>query len=174
MTATASGLVTNEVARKNGGMPSWAVLGVGVNHEGKLVLYWPYTSDIDGERFLTRFIVLRTPYVSCDVTRIHMTDDQRAYPHDHSRTFWSWKFGWYAEEVYDNPAGLTSVRHIRHRKLGIHRLRYTQAHSITAVSPHLVTVTFLGPKRQPSSYWTPTGKQSTGMGVDIKNQEEWG
>ncbi|HEV2175229.1 MAG TPA: hypothetical protein VGR71_16770 [Nitrospira sp.] len=162
--------VTSKVERKNGGMPNWCVLGVGVNHEGKLVCYWPYTSEIDGERFLTRFIVVRTPLASVDVTRIHMPDDQRKFPHDHSRTFWSFKFGWYAEDVFYDKADLSLTRHVRHRRLGVHRLKYTQAHSITEVSPKLVTVLFLGPRRQKSNYWTPNGLQSIGMGVD---QDEW-
>jgi hypothetical protein len=161
--------VSNKVERKNGGMPNYAVLGVGVQG-GKLGTYWPYTSEIDGKRFLTRFIVFRTPWLGLDVTRVHMADDQRAYAHDHSRTFWSWKFGWYAEDVFTDPADLAVMRHTRHRKFGIHRLRYDQAHSITHVSPRLVTVLLTGRRRQPSSYWTPEGKQSTGMGVD---QADW-
>lgn len=162
--------MTTKVERKGGGMPNWCVLGVGRNHEGDLIRYWPYTSEINGERFLTRFIVFRTPLASIDITRIHTPDNQRDYPHDHSRTFWYWKWGWYAEEVYDNPFDLTSKRSIRHRRFGIHRLKYTEAHSITAVSPRLITVLFLGPRRQASNYWTPQGKQTIGMGVD---QDNW-
>jgi hypothetical protein len=151
-------------------MPGWALLGAGIDAEGSLRLYWPYTSDINGERFLTRFIVFRTPLASVDVTRIGRADDQRKYPHDHSRTFWSWKFGWYAEDVYDDPADLTVKRHVRHQRFGVHRLRHTQAHSITEVSPRLITVLFLWRKRQKSNYWTPDGLQSTSMAVD---QEPW-
>jgi hypothetical protein len=169
-TATPAALVTPEVKRKNGGMPDWAFLGAGTDHEGRLRLYWPYTSDVGGRRFLTRFILFRTPWASMDITRISMADDQREYPHDHSRTFWSWKWGWYAEDVYDDPDDLARVRHVRHRRLGVHRLRHDQAHSITEVSPHLVTVLFLGRRRQKSSYWTPEGKQTTGMAVD---QDIW-
>lgn len=167
-----TGQVTNTVTRKHGGMPNWAVLGVGVDHEGKLKVWWPYTSDIDGERFLTRFIFFRTPLASADITRIHMDDTDRPYAHDHSRTFWSLKFGWYSEWVHSDPENLDRKKHIRHRRFGIHRLRYTQAHTITEVSPRLVTVLFLGPHRQASNYWTPAGKQSIGMGVD--QPEEWG
>lgn len=163
--------VTSKVERKAGGMPDYAVLGIGRNHEGWLTAYWPYTSEIGGQRFLTRFIVFRTPWLGLDVTRVHMADDQREYPHDHSRTFLSWKFGWYAEEVYDDPSDLGRKRHVRHRRLGIHRLRFTEAHSITAVSPRLITVLLTLRRRQPSNYWTPEGKQSTGMGVD---QDGWG
>jgi hypothetical protein len=170
MTQTAGTAVTNTVERKHGGMPEWAVLGVGRNHEGRLVAYWPYTSDIDGQRFLTRFMVLRTPLASVEITRIHMDDGARSFPHDHSRTFASWKLGRYAEDVYGDPADLTARRHRRHRRFSMALLRHTQAHSITWVSPKLVTVTFLGPKRGKSSYWTPDGFQSIGMGVD---QEEW-
>ena len=160
----------NTVTRKHGGMPSWAVLGVGRNHEGRLVRYWPYTSDIDGERFLTRFIVFRTPLAGCEVTRIHVDDTSRPDPHDHSRTFGSWKFGWYSEWVFADRNDLSVKRHIRHRRFGIHLLRHTEAHTITEVSPRLVTVLFLGPHRQKSNYWTPAGLQTIGMGVD---QDEW-
>jgi hypothetical protein len=163
--------VTNKVERKNGGMPNWAVLGIGRNHEGKWVMYWPYTSDIDGERFLTRFMPLRTPRGGIEITRIHMTDDQRSWPHDHSRSFASVKFGSYDEDVYSGQVTNPVKRHRKHRRFSVHLMRHTEAHSITRVSPRLVTVTFLGPRRQASNYWTPGGLQSIGMGVD---QEEWG
>ncbi len=158
--------VTNKVERKAGGMPEWALLGIGRNHEGKLTFYWPYTSDVDGERFLTRFIVLRTPLVSMDITRIHSDDTKRPYPHDHSRSFVSWKFGSYDEFVYYNPNDLRERRFRSHRRFSFHLLRYDQAHSITHVSPGLVTMLFLWRKRQKSNYWTPNGKQTIGMGVD--------
>lgn len=159
-------LTAPKVERKNGGMPRWAVLGVGQDADGKLRSYWPYTSEIGGKRFLTRFMVFWTPLCGLHVTRISMADDQRKDPHDHSRTFLSWKFGRYNEFVYDDPGDLTSKRFVRHRKFGIHRLRYTEAHSITAVSPKLITVLFLGRKRQGSNYWTPEGKQTIGMTID--------
>ena len=165
-----TGTAEATVERKGGGMPNWCVLGIGINHERRVVRYWPYTSEINGKRFLTRFIVVRTPLASVDITRVHMPDDQRAYPHDHSRTFWSWKFGWYAEEVFSDKGDLTARRSVRHRRFGIHRLQYTEAHSITVVSPRLVTVLFLGPRRQASNYWTPDGLRSIGMGVD---QDVW-
>jgi hypothetical protein len=95
-----------------------------------------------------------------------MPDNQRAYPHDHSRSFVSFKLGSYEEDVFYDPADLTSRRHRKHGRFSFHQLRYNQAHSITKVSPRLVTVLFLGPKRQKSSYWTPSGKQTTGMMVD--------
>ncbi len=161
---------TPKVERKGGGMPNYALLGVGKNHEGKWTLYWPYTSDVEGERFLTRFILFRTPLAGVEITRIHKDDLGRPYPHDHSRTFLSWKFGWYNEWAFYDKDDLTVKRHIMHRPFGIHRLRHTQAHSITQVSPGLVTVLFSGPRRQASNYWTEQGLQSIGMGVD---QEEW-
>lgn len=172
MTATSAPAgVTKKVVRKHGGMPNWALLGIGKNHEGKWRTWWPYTSEIDGERFLTRLIVLRTPYVSVDITRIGMADDQREYPHDHSRTFFSFKlWGWYEEDVFSDRNDPTDRVHKRHGRFSIHRLRYTQAHSITKISPKLVTVLFLGPQRQKSNYWTPDGLQTIGMGVD---QEPW-
>jgi hypothetical protein len=155
-----------EVSRTHGGMPAWAFLGAGYDGE-KLRLYWPYKSEIAGKRFLTRLIVVRCRWFALDITRIHMPDDgEREWPHDHSRDFWSWKTGCYEEWVYDNPDDLSS-RQLRHnRRFTIHSLRHTQAHSITRVSPRLVTVMFLGPKKQKSSYWTPDGKQPTGMKVD--------
>lgn len=161
-----TGLVTHEPVRTHGGMPDWCLLGIGADADGKLRLYWPYRSQIDGKPFLTRFIVFRTPWASADITRISMADDQREYPHDHSRTFWSFKLGWYEEDVFYDKNDLTVRRRIRHRRFGVHRLRYTQAHSITRVSPHLVTILFLGPRRQKSNYWTPAGLQTIGMSVD--------
>lgn len=162
--------VTHHPERTHGGMPNWAILGVGIDTAGKVRLYWPYRSKIDGQPFLTRFIVVRNPWFSMDITRIGMADDQREYPHDHSRTFRSWKFGWYEEDVYYDKNDLTNKRHKRHGRFSLHRLRYTQAHSITKVSPKLVTVLFLGRQRQTSNYWTPDGLQSIGMAVD---QEAW-
>lgn len=155
-----------QVTRTHGGMPVRALLGVGYDGE-RLRLYWPYTSDIDGRRFLTRFIAIRCRWFGVDVTRIHMADDEkREWPHDHSRDFWSFKAGWYTEWVYSNPEDL-SARHLRrHSRFSVHRMPCTRAHSITEVSPGLVTVMFLGPRRQKSSYWTSDGLQSTGMKVD--------
>jgi hypothetical protein len=164
--------VEAKVERKAGGMPNWALLGVGRNHEGKWTRYWPYTSEIDGERFLTRFIAFRSPYLGLDISRVHMADDQRAFPHDHSRTFYSWKFGWYAEDIYSDPADLGVKRHKRHRRFGIHRLGNDQAHSITEVSPRLVTVLLTLRQKHASNYWTPQGFQSIGMGVD--QSDTWG
>jgi hypothetical protein len=158
--------VTGKVERKHGGMPGWAVLGVGRNHEGRLVRYWPYTSEINGRRFLTRFMVFRTPYLGLDITRVHMADNQREFPHDHSRTFYSWKLGWYDENVYTNPADLLVMKQRRHPRFSIHRLGHDQAHSITAVSPRLVTVLLTLRQRHASNYWTPEGFQTIGMGVD--------
>ena len=156
------------VERKHGSMPAWAVLGVGADADGKIRVYWPWWSDINGERFLTRFILIRNRWVSVSVTRIHMADDQREDPHDHSHTFWSWVFGWYAEDVYYDPDDLSDMqkRHIRHRRFGIHKMRYTEAHSITRISPKLWTILAAGPTRQTSSYWTPAGKRSTGVNGD--------
>lgn len=162
--------VTHKVERKHGAMPAWALLGIGIDVSGKLRLYLPWWSEINDRRFLTRFIVFRSPFGGCEITRVHMADNQREDPHDHSGTFASLKLGWYAEDVYDNPADLTSKRHIRHRRFGIHRLRYTKAHSITEVSPKLVTITIGGIRRQTSSYWTPAGKRSTGVNGD---QDAW-
>jgi hypothetical protein len=157
MTASTPARVTNTVTRKDGGMPEYAFLK----------RYW---SRIDGKPFLTRFIVFRTPLASIDVTRIHMADNDRAWPHDHSRSFVSWKFGSYDEDVFYDPADLTSKRHRKHSRFSFHQLRHCQAHSITRVSPRLVTVLFLGPKRRKSNYWTPGGMQTIGMKVD---QDEW-
>jgi hypothetical protein len=145
--------VTPKVERKGGGMRKWMFME-------------PYYSRINGKPFLTRFIFFFTPLAGCHITRIHMADNQREWPHDHSATFWSLKFGWYAEQIFTDPADLTQTRSIRHRRFGIHRLRYSEAHSITAVSPHLFTILFLGPRRQASNYWTPDGKQSLGLKMD--------
>lgn len=157
--------VTPEVVRTNGGMPKWTVMGM-TFADRKLQFFWPYTSEIGGERFLTRFILIFTRWGGCHITRIHMADDLREWPHDHSATFWSWVFGWYEEVVYDDPDNLNRVRHVRHRRFSIHRLRHSQAHSITAVSPRLFTILFLGRRRRKSNYWTPDGPSSLGMKMD--------
>lgn len=166
-TAPDKAQVTHHPVRTHGGMPNWCLLGIGRDAGGTMRLYWPYRSKIGGQPFLTRFIVIRNPWFSMDITRISMADDQREWPHDHSRTFFSWKLiGWYEEDVYDEPDDLSRTWHVRHRRFGIHRLRHTEAHSITRVSPHLVTVLFLGPQRRKSNYWTPDGLQTIGMSVD--------
>jgi hypothetical protein len=146
--------VKNKVTRSGGGMRKW-------------MFATPYHSDIDGQRFLTRFVLFFTPLCGCHITRIHMADDQRAWPHDHSATFWSFKlWGTYAENVYSGDPANPSMRKVRHRRFGIHRLRWTEAHSITRVSPVTITVLFLGRRRNHSSYWTPDGRQSLGMTLD--------
>jgi hypothetical protein len=167
--------VTHKVERTHGGMPNWAFLGIGRDAAGKMRLYWPYRSRIDDQPFLTRFIVIRNPWFSMDVTRVSMADDDREWPHDHSRTFRSLKLGWYSEWVYRDKDDLTQREHRRHRRFSLHTLRYTEAHSITEVSPHLVTILFLGRQRQKSNYWTPAGLQTIGMAVDQEDpgQEVW-
>lgn len=162
--------VTSKVKRKHGSMPEWCVLGVGISEDGRPALYWPWWSDINGERFLTRFIVFRSPLATCEITRIHMDDTSRPDPHDHSHSFLSWKAGWYSEWVYYDKGDLSDRRHIRHRRFGMHRLRYTRAHSITEVSPGLITVLLAWRRRQKSSYWTPDGLQDTGVNG---SQGEW-
>jgi hypothetical protein len=162
--------VTHTVERTHGGMPNWCLLGIGRDATGKTRLYWPYRSKIDDQPFLTRLIVIRNPLFSVDITRIGMADDAREYPHDHSRTFRSLKFGWYSEWVYRNKGDLAEREHRRHRRFSLHRLGYDEAHTITEVSPRLVTVLFLGRQRQASNYWTPAGLQTIGMAAD---QETW-
>jgi hypothetical protein len=154
-------LITHVTERKKGGMRKWMFME-------------PYWSDIDGQRFLTRFVFFFTPWAGCHVTRIHMADDQREYPHDHSATFWSWKlWGTYDEDVYDDPKDLGRVRRVKHRRFGIHRLGWDQAHSITRVSPVTVTMLFLARRRNHSGYWTPEGKQSLNMTMDKMGDGEW-
>jgi hypothetical protein len=151
--STARTAVKPEVKRKGGGMRRWMFLE-------------PYWSDIEGQRFLTRFVIIFCPWFGLHVTRIHMADNQREMPHDHTRTFWSLKMGWYDEDVFTDPDDLNRWHRVCHRRFGIHKLRYDQAHKITAVSPRLWTILFLGRHRQGSGYWTPDGKQSLGMPVD--------
>lgn len=156
MTHDQATAVTSTVTRQGGGMRRWMLLQ-------------PWWSDIDGQRFLTRFVLVFCPWFGCHVTRIHMADNQREYPHDHSATFWSLKFGWYAEDVYSGDPRHPVKQHVRHRRLGIHRLRHDQAHSITAVSPRLWTILFLSRRQDHgSAYWTPAGRQSTGMTMDAE------
>lgn len=147
-------LVTTKVERKKGGMRRYMFLE-------------PYWSDIGGQRFLSRFIFFFTPWAGCHVTRIHMADDQREWPHDHSATFLSWRlFGSYEEDVFSDPQDMSARRHRRHRWLSASVLRHDEAHSITRVSPFLVTVVVLGKRRQASNYWTPDGKQGLGLKMD--------
>lgn len=152
-------IVTHAVKRSKGGMRRWMFLT-------------PYWSEIDGQRFLTRFVFFFTPWAGCHITRIHMADNQREWPHDHSATFWSWKLGSYDEDVYSDPDDLASKRHVQHRRFGIHKLRHDEAHSITRVSPKLVTILFLSRRRHGSAYWTPSGKQSLGMKMDEKTGQQ--
>jgi hypothetical protein len=151
-----------KVERKGGGMPKWAFMK-------------PYHSDIDGKRFLTRFIFFFTPYAGAHITRIHMADDQRKWPHDHSASFVSIKLaGGYEEDVYSNPSDLTSKRHRKHRWLSWHVTPWKAAHSITSVKPYTVTLLLLGRRRNHSSYWTDQGKVSLGMTLDLDNDPaEW-
>lgn len=146
------------VERKGGGMPSWAFL----------MRYWV---SVNGKRLLTRWIFAFTPYGAAVTNRIHSADDQREWPHDHSGTFLSIILaGGYEEDVYSNPDDLASKRHRSHRWLSWHRMRYTEAHLITAVRPCTVTLLLLGRRRQKRNYWTPEGKQLTGMKLDLEEQ----
>jgi hypothetical protein len=150
--------VTPKMTRKFGGMPNYAFLT-------------PYWSRIDDKPFLSRFILFRTPLCSIDITRIHMADNQREWPHDHSRNFWSFKLlGDYEEDVYIDPHDLRERFHKKHGWLSVHKMSRYHAHSITKISPMLVTVLFLGRQKQKSNSGTPDGKVSIGFKVD---QDEW-
>lgn len=154
---------TSVVERSHGGMPRWSFLGLRFE-DGRIRTDWPYWSNVNGQRFLTRFIVAFTPVGGLHVTRIHGADDQREWPHDHSRTFWSLRLlGSYDEDVWDDPDDLSAKRHRRHRWLSLSRLGWDQAHSITRVDPLTVTLLVLGRKRNKSTYWTPDGKTDLGM-----------
>lgn len=149
--------VTPKVERRKGGMPKYAFLR-------------PYWSHINGKPFLTRFIFFFTPYGGCHITWIRQADNQREWPHDHSASFVSFKlFGGYEEDVFSDPEDLTKKRHRVHRWLSCHVMKYKEAHSITKIAPFTVTILFLGRRRNKSNYWTPDGKQSTGLKMD----EEW-
>jgi hypothetical protein len=147
--------------RKNGGMPEWALVRS----------YWVNNG---GRRFLTRLILVRTPFGGVEVTRIHTDDNARPHPHDHSRSFVSFKLGSYDEWVYHDPGDLAVRRFRRHRRLSAHLMRVSAAHTITRVSPRLVTVTLLGPRRQRSSYWTPDGKRPSGANPDREGGDDGG
>lgn len=150
--------VTPKVTRRKGGMRKWMFLT-------------PYYSKIDGKPFLSRFVFFFTPWAGCHITWIRQADNQREWPHDHSATFISFRLsGSYEEDVYTNPDDLKEIEHRKHPWLSATRLKHTEAHSITKISRFpLITVLFLGKRRQPSNYWTPDGKQLTGMKMD-----EWG
>lgn len=175
MTQQQAPAITPKVERKNGGMPKWAVLGLTVA-DGKIQRFWPYTSDVGGRRFLTRFIFFFTEYAGCHVTLISQADNQREFPHDHSATFVSFRLtGSYEEDVFTDPADLTRREHRTHRWLSASRLRHAEAHSITKISRFpLITILFLGRRRQKSNYWTPSGKQPLGMKMDGTPEDEWG
>lgn len=150
--------VTPKVERSGGGMPKYA-------------FFRPYWSRINDRPFMARFIFFFTPLAGCHITWIRQADNQREWPHDHSATFISFRLlGSYEEDVFTDPSDLGKIEHRRHRWLSATRLRHTEAHSITKISRFpLVTVLFLGRRRQKSSYWTPGGKLLTGMKMD----EEW-
>jgi hypothetical protein len=142
------------VERKFGGMPKWA-------------FFTPWWSRVNGKPFLSRFIVFITPWAGMHITWIRAADNQREFPHDHSRTFLSFKLlGGYEEDVYTDPADLTAVTRRAHGWLSAHVMSLHHAHSITRVRPFTVTVLLLGPRRQPSNYWTPDGKKTTGFKID--------
>jgi hypothetical protein len=138
-------------------MPRWAFL-------------YPYWSHIDGKPFLSRFIFWFTPWGGCHITWIRQADNAREYPHDHSATFMSLMVsGGYEEDVYTDPGDLSAVRHLAHRRWSRHVMKAGNAHSITRIKPFTVTLLILGPREQPSNYWTPEGKMSIGLKMD-----EWG
>lgn len=142
------------VERRGGGMPERAFLS-------------PWWSRIGGRPFLSRFIVFLTPRAGCLLTWIRQADIQREWPHDHASSFWSFMLlGSYDEKVYDDPADLAKVRVRHHRWLSGHVLRHDQAHSVTRVGKFTVTLVITGRRKHKRSYWTPQGRQSTGMKMD--------
>jgi hypothetical protein len=143
-----------KVERSGGGMRKW-------------MFFAPYHSDVNGQRFLTRFVFFFTPFAGAHITRIHSADDQRKWPHDHSATFLSIRLlGGYDEWVYTDPADLTKREFRSHHWGSASRLRHGEAHSITAVDPWTVTLLLLGRRRQASNYWTDRGKETLGMTMD--------
>jgi hypothetical protein len=164
--AKATARDTVKVERSGGGMRKW-------------MFFTPYHSDVNGQRFLTRFVFFFTPYAGAHITRIHGADDQRKWPHDHSATFCSIRLlGSYEEDVYTDPGNLSQWEHRKHRWGSASRLRWDEAHSITRVSPFTVTLLLLGRRRNQSHYWTDQGKQPLGMAMDRDDprkgdEDEW-
>lgn len=149
-----------KMTRSGGGMRRW-------------MFFTPYHSDVNGQRFLTRFVFFFTPFAGAHITRIHSADDQRKWPHDHSASFLSIRLlGWYDEYVYTDPGNLSRREFRVHRWLSASRLRHGEAHSITDVAPYTVTLLLLGRRRNKSSYWTDQGKQPLGMTMD-DDPDEW-
>lgn len=155
-----------KMTRSGGGMRKW-------------MFFAPYHSDVNGQRFLTRFVFFFTPFAGAHITRIHSADDQRKWPHDHSATFLSIRLlGGYDEWVYTDPADLTKREFRSHHWGSASRLRHGEAHSITAVDPWTVTLLLLGRRRQASNYWTDRGKETLGMTMDRDDprkgdEDEW-
>lgn len=133
--------------RKNGEMPRW-----GVNYD-----YWVSVGDTP---FLDRKVLVICPWFGVFLTDIHKPDTGRD-PHDHSRPFISVILsGGYTEKVHDDPAKRNSFRAFtwkQHARWSAHRMRTSEAHTITLVAKNTRTLVFAGRSRGTWSFWTPDG-----------------
>jgi predicted metal-dependent enzyme (double-stranded beta helix superfamily) len=98
------------------------------------------------------------------VNRITVSDDARAFPHNHGCDFISIGLrGWYAEDVYEAAnVEKGSKRHLR-AMFNVHRMNNTQLHKIAAVSEkpaYTLFVTFNYAHKPPLAYG-PNGEVET-------------
>lgn len=100
----------------------------------------------EGLIYLVRRRIVQTPWFGIYVHDIHEPDGSD--PHDHPWSFISVVLrGHYVERVFADPLRSRSNVRRLHRRFSVHRMGRSSGHKIIEVSPRLVTLIIVGPRR---------------------------
>lgn len=121
---------------------------------------WKYIRDDQGEDYLTRLVLLKTPLFSVRLHWIHRADYARD-AHDHPWNFCAVVLsGGYMET--ESEFDVRSARRLSNRvqwvgRFGINVKKMRQTHCITEVEPDTVTLFMTGRWQEQWGFWVPTG-----------------
>lgn len=133
-------------------------------NRGKWALWRWHDIELDGEKYLTRLQIFKTPFLSAKLHWIHRPDPDRDL-HDHPWPFISFVInGGYTEFESKKPeAGWYRVLDIRH----FNYKNTKTAHRIDTVLPGTLTFILTGPKTKSWGFYD----QETGGFIDWKEYE---
>jgi hypothetical protein len=135
----------------------------------------------DGEQYLDRLRIIRTPVAALYLHRIHIPDLGRD-PHDHPWWFASVVLcGGYTEMVWDDPRDLSQSRVRTRERFSLRTVSRKKAHRITELHGVLWTLVLTGPQRSSWGFWTQEGfvnwrkyYSHTGSGYVSEDVALWG
>jgi hypothetical protein len=112
---------------------------------------------IDGDPYLDRLRLVRTPWFGIFLHHIHRPDKD-CDPHDHPWSFASLVLtGWYRELVWPDKRHRDQYTERQRNRWSLRWLSRRQAHIIIDIGAPLWTLVFVGPRRADWGFWTPGG-----------------